>query len=110
MPFEKERQFYRTQIPPGDVAVFRVGSLQMPILEISERGFRYAPAPGHDPEVGSAISGIAAFKTIGEHEVTGTLSRTQGKSLVAVLDAPGIPHATLMALQLFLRKRYPGRA
>ena len=110
MPFDKERQFYRTQIPPGDVAVFRVGQHHMPILEISERGIRYVPAPGHDPAIGSEISGIAAFKTIGEIEVAGRFVRTQGKSFVVVLESPGIPYATLMALQLFLRKRYPGRA
>jgi hypothetical protein len=109
MPFEKERQFYRTQIPPGDVALFHVGALKMPIREISERGIRYDAAPGHKPEEGEQVSGIAAFKTIGEVEVTGKFVRTQGRSLVIVLDPPGIPYGTLMALQRFLMKRYPGR-
>ena len=90
--------------------MLHVGAIQMPIREISERGIRYDPAPTHQPEVGEQISGIAAFKTIGEVEVTGKFVRIQGKSLVVVLDPPGIPYATLMALQRFLMKRYPGRA
>ena len=62
MPFEKERQFYRTRIPPGEI------------------------------------------------EVSGQFVRVQEKGLVIILDPPGIPYATLMALQKFLMKRYPGRA
>ena len=110
MPFEKERQYYRTRIPPGDVAVFRIGPHQMPIREVSERGFRYEPVPGHEPELESQLSGVVAFKTIGEIEVSGRFLRVQEKTLVVALDPPGIPYATITALQQFLMKRYPGRA
>ena len=89
MSFDKERQFYRTLIPPGDVAEFLVGGLRMPIREISERGIRYDPVAAHQPEVGAEISGVARFKTLGEVEVSGKFVRTQGKSLVVVLDPPG---------------------
>ena len=109
MPFEKERQYYRTRIPPGDVAVFRTGPHQMAIREVSERGFRYDPVPGHQPELGSQLTGVVAFKTIGEVQVTGKFLRIQEKTLVIVLDPPGIPYATILALQQFLMKRYPGR-
>lgn len=109
MPYEKERQYYRTQIPHGDVAILRVGPHQLPIREISERGIRYEPVPGHQPEIGEQVVGIAAFKTIGEVEVVGTVLREQGTSLVIVLEPPGIPYATIMALQQFLMTRYPGR-
>src|SRR5262245_20130827 len=107
MSFDKERQYFRALIPPGDVAEFVVGALRMPIREVSERGIRYDPDAAHQPEVGDEISGVAKFKTLGEVSVTGKFVRTQGTSIVVVLDPPGIPYATLMALQLFLRKRYP---
>jgi hypothetical protein len=110
MPFEKERQYYRTRVPHGDVAVFRVGPHQMAIREVSERGFRYDPAAGHKLELGAQVTGVVAFKTIGEIQVSGQFLRIQEKSLVIVLDPPGIPYATIMALQQFLMKRYPGRA
>jgi hypothetical protein len=81
----------------------------MPVREVSERGVRYDAAPGHAPEPGSQVSGTITFKTIGAAAVTGRFDRSQGKSIVLVLDAPGIPYATLMALQRYIRKRYPGR-
>jgi hypothetical protein len=109
-PFEKERKYYRTRIPHGDVASFRVGALEMTIHEVSERGFRYDPAPGHKPELGAQLAGVVVFKTIGEIQVSGQFLRVQEKSLVIALDPPGIPYATILALQQFLMKRYPGRA
>ena len=51
MAYEKERQYYRIQVPPGDIALLDVGGLRMPILEISERGIRYAPVAAHTPEL-----------------------------------------------------------
>jgi hypothetical protein len=109
MPYEKERQFYRMLIPPGDVATIQIGAATMPIRELSERGIRFDPVAGYQPEPGSRVSGMVHFKSVGKHPVSGTFVRMQGKSVVVVLDPPGIPYATLMQVQLFLRKRYPGR-
>lgn len=109
MAFEKERQYYRSRIPDGDVAIFRVGPHQMAIREVSERGFRYDPAPGHNPEPGAQLSGVVLFKTIGEVHVSGQFIRVQGTSHVIVLDPPGIPNATIIALQQFLMNRHTGR-
>ena len=108
--FEKDRQFYRTQIRTGDVAFFQVGAFRMPIREISERSIRYDPASGHAPKLGEQVKGTVALATIGDVDVSGTLTRIHEKSLVLVLDAPGIPHATITALQRFLMDRHSGRA
>ena len=110
MAFDKERQYYRSRIPFGDVAIFRVGPYQMAIREVSERGFRYDPAPGHQPELGAQLTGVVSFKTVGEIPVSGQFLRVQDKSLVIVLDPPGIPSATITALQQFLMNHYPGPA
>ena len=109
MKFDRDRQFYRTKIPFGDAAVFRVGASQMPIREISERGIRYDPAPGHAPEIEEQMKGVVVLETVGEFEVSGRFLRVQEKSFVVLLDAPGIPHDKIIALQQLLMRRSPKR-
>lgn len=107
MAYDRERQFYRVLFPPGDLAEFLVGPLRMHIHEASERGIRYEPAGDHAPKQGEPVSGIVLFKRVGEFEISGTMSRRQGSTIVIVLDPPGLPYAALIAEQLYLRRRYP---
>jgi hypothetical protein len=109
MPFSHERSYYRLTFPMNEHPEFCVGALAMPVLECSERGVRYAPAPGHTPAVGDRISGVVRFKRGGDVEVVGTLSRAQGSSLVIVFNPPGIPFGVLMAEQRYLLAHYPER-
>jgi hypothetical protein len=81
----------------------------MPIIECSERGFRYEPARGHAPELGEALSGRIKFRRGTEVEVAGTVTRRQDSTFVLVLDSPGVPFAVLMAEQRHLRRHYPER-
>ncbi len=107
MSWNHERQYYRLLFPLGDLAVFVVGDLRMRIHEASERGIRYAPAPGHAPAVGEVVNGTVHFRSVGEFEVTGQMKRIQSGTMVVVLDPPGLPYSALIAEQLFLRRHYP---
>ena len=109
MKFDRDRQFYRTKIPFGNAAVFRVGASQMPIREISERGIRYDPAPGHAPEVEEEVIGVVVLESVGGIEVSGRFMRVQENSFVVLLDPPGIPHEMIIALQQFLMRSSPKR-
>ena len=109
MPYEKERQYYRLLFPPGDLAEFLVGLLRMHIHEASERGIRYEPIEGHRLKQGDRVEGTVRFRSVGEFEVAGTMSRWQGRTVVIVLDPPGIPYSALIAEQLLLRRHYPDR-
>lgn len=109
MPFDQERQYYRMLLPPGDTVTFDPGHRRMPVLEISERGLRYAPGTGEYLEPGTPVTGTVRMKTIGEFEVTGTVSRWQDRSIVIVFDSPGLRYTALMSLQLYLRRHYPDR-
>jgi hypothetical protein len=109
MSFDKERQYYRIQFPPGDLAEFIIGPLKMHIHEASERGIRYEPRDGHRPEEGDVVEGQVIFKRVGQFEVTGKMSRWQGNTVVVILEPPGLPYSALMQEQLYLRKRYPTR-
>lgn len=109
MSYDKERQFYRLLFPPGDLAEFRVDAFRMHIHEVSERGVRYEPKPGHEPKVGDEIEGTVIFKRVGQFEVKGKMVRWQSGTAVVVLEPPGLPYSALMQEQLFLRKRYPER-
>jgi hypothetical protein len=108
MKYERDRQFYRTKIRSGDVAVFRVGAFRMPIREISEGGIRYEPSSDHAPEIGERVNGTVVLETIGDIGVSGTFTRIQDGSFVLMLDPPGIPDATITAFQRFLMQRYSG--
>jgi hypothetical protein len=105
MSYDKERQYYRIQFPVGDLAEFIVGPLRMPIHEASERGIRYEPQGGHKPDEGDRVEGQVTLKRGGQFQVTGTMSRWQGDTVVVVLEPPGIPYSALMQEQLYLRKR-----
>ncbi|HEX9565875.1 MAG TPA: hypothetical protein VF981_17985 [Gemmatimonadaceae bacterium] len=109
MPYERERQFYRLRFPPDDLAEFLIGQLKMPIHEASERGIRYEPVAGHEPEPGDDVMGTVVFKRVGKFPVRGTMSRRQESTIVVVLEPPGLPYSAVMAEQLYLRKRYPER-
>jgi hypothetical protein len=109
MPYDKERQYYRIQFPPGDLAEFIIGPLTMHIHEASERGIRYEPRDGHRQEEGDVGEGQVICRRVGQFEVTGRMSRWQGNTVVVILEPPGLPYSALMQEQLYLRKRYPTR-
>ena len=109
MSYSQERQYYRLSFPLQERPHFQVGNVAMPIIECSERGFRYEPAAPHAPEVGDEISGRIKFRRGTEVAVAGTITRRQDATLVLVLDSPGVPFAVLMAEQRHLRRHYPER-
>jgi hypothetical protein len=109
MSYPHERQYYRLSFPIQERPQFQVGAVVMPIIECSERGFRYEPARGHAPELGDSLEGRIKFRRGTEVEVAGTVTRRQDATLVLVLDSPGVPFSVLMAEQRHLRRHYPER-
>jgi hypothetical protein len=109
MPFSVERSYYRLTFPPRENPHFIVGEDVMTVVELSERGVRYVPAPAHAPEVGTLLEGTVRFRRGDAYDVTGVLSRRQGPTLVVVFDAPGLPYAAIMAEQRYLMHHYPAR-
>jgi hypothetical protein len=109
MSYTHERQYYRLSFPFQERPQFQVGAVAMPIIECSERGFRYEPVATHAPQIGDEIAGRIKFRRGTEVDVAGTITRRQDDTLVLVLDSPGVPFAVLMAEQRHLRRHYPER-
>lgn len=104
-----KREYYRLDFPPKERPALLVGSLSMPVIEVSERGLRYEPAPGHAPAIGERLEGIVRLRRAGEVEISGTVSRTQGSTLVLILDGAGLPYAAILEEQRYLMRQYPAR-
>ncbi len=109
MPFPAERSYYRLTFPPREHPEFVVGEHAMTVVELSERGVRYEPAPGHAPATGETVEGTLRFRRGDAHDVAGRLSRRQGSTLIVVFDPPGLPYAAIMAEQRYLMQHYPAR-
>jgi hypothetical protein len=109
MSWSIERRFYRLDFPERERPGFVISDHPMPVHEISERGLRYEPLAGHAPIVGERVQGRVAFRHAGDFDVAGAISRTQGDTVVVVLDPPGLPYASIMEEQRFLMRRYPER-
>lgn len=75
MSSSKERAYYRLSFPIQEQPEFRVGDVAMPVLDVSERGFRYLPKPGHAPEVGDVIQGTIHFRHGVTVDIEGPVNR-----------------------------------
>jgi hypothetical protein len=109
MGYPSERQYYRLDFPLKERPELLVGSDSMPVVEVSERGLRFEPAPSHASAIGDRLQGVVRFRRAGEVDITGTISRAQGSSLVLILEGRGVPYAAILEEQRYLMRHYPAR-
>jgi hypothetical protein len=109
MSYSSERSYYRIAYPPSARAELHVGDRACPVMEISERGFRFDPGEGDALAIGDAIEGVVHFACGLVFDIAGTIAREQSSTLVVLLGQPTLPFAAIMEEQRFLRQHYPMR-
>jgi hypothetical protein len=110
MSFDFDRSEYRLPYPPTARAILRMGKLELPLIDCSERGLRYLAPAGEMPEVGLRIEGSVKLLSGGPaHEIEGTVVRCHSGEVAVNLDRPGIPVSAMFAEQRFLSRRFPLR-
>jgi hypothetical protein len=77
------------------------------VVDCSENGIRYLVRHGPLPDVGSAVAGQVQFRRGEVVEFAGSVVRTQGMAVAVQLTTAGIPLATILDEQRYLRINYP---
>jgi hypothetical protein len=102
----EKRNFYRLNYPPSARPALLIGGKSYELLNISEKGLKYAH-PGSDlPAAGSPLTGTIVFADKEKLEVEGSVLRSIGTEIVVTLD-PGIPFARIIAEQRRFLKTPP---
>jgi len=110
MSYEFERSAYRIPYPPSARPRLMMGDREVPLVDCSERGLRFAADASALPAVGSAIRGQVVLLSGGPAlSVEGTVIRCQSGEVAVQLKAPGIPVRAVFAEQRFLGQRFPAR-
>lgn len=110
MTWTFDRSAYRIPYPPTARALLVMGRDERPLVDISERGFRYVAAPGPLPEPGGVVEGtVRLLSDRTPIEVTGKVVRIFDREIAVELESPGIPARLLFGEQRFLARRFPAR-
>ena len=100
------RAFFRIDFPLGARPWLVLDDCVLPVLDCSERGLRVL-APGESrPETNRFLRGRIRFPTGEETEITGTVLRETEDGAAILLHGRGISFATILSLQLHLRRRF----
>jgi hypothetical protein len=102
-----QRDFYRIQYPAADRPRLRIGALVSEVLNLSETGVRFEPAPGLALVVGSSVSAELRFHDGQQLAISGRVHSVQLEPRIAVLQlSSGVPAAKILQEQQLLRQRY----
>ncbi len=110
-PRENLRRHYRVEYPARDRPAFRAATWQGSIIDVSESGMRVRitqwPGPDEVLATGATVGGAILFKESGPTMVRGLIVRFDGDVLAVRLDDVGVPYATILREQRWLRARHP---
>ncbi len=110
MSYEFERSAYRIPYPPTARPRLTLGEREVPVVDCSERGLRFAADGTLLPAVGSRIIGQVHLLSGGPAlPVEGTVIRCQSGEVAVQLKEPGIPFRAVFAEQRYLGQRFPAR-
>jgi hypothetical protein len=108
MEYSKERRHYRIQYPLRARPSFVSGGITVEVVDCSESGLRYERAENDPrPAVGSEFRGVIHFPTGDQLEVEGVIARVDKRTVAVRLVGSGIPYATILKEQRYLRRHYP---
>ena len=110
MPFDHDRAFYRLQYPPQAAPAFVSAGVTHRVVDMSEGGFRYAPAVEPIPLAGAKLVGVLKFEVEDDLKVEGTVVRYQGGEVAVNCAMHPIPLGIVLREQRRLRQRFPFRA
>lgn len=113
MDVENRRGSYRIQFPADArprLLLDSPGSVHpvCEVIECSERGLRFHVPTRWLLPVGTAVSGRVLFPRGAEARVAGTVVRMQQDEVALMLGREGIPLATIIDEQRYLRAREAG--
>ncbi len=102
-----QRETYRIDFPRTERPALRVGEMMFEVLDLSGSGLRYSvPANVPPPPLGGDLCGRVLFKTEGEHDVVGTVTRVHGHIVAVRFTGAGVPYAAVFAEQRRLRNAF----
>lgn len=110
MPWQHDREFYRLIYPPQAAPEFISGGISHRVVDISEGGFRYAPAVDLMPLAGAIVSGILRFLDEEPVEIKGSVVRVQGGEVAVSCGVHPIPLGIVLREQRRVRRQFPFRA
>lgn len=103
---DNRRDHYRVCYAEAERPTLFHGALRCPVLDCSESGVRFRPAPAWSCAAGDRIEGVIRFRRGMEVLVAGTVVRLTGTSAAIVLEPPGIPFRLIMDEQRWQRSRH----
>jgi hypothetical protein len=110
MSFPFDRRSYRIPYPPTARGTFTVNGEELPLVDCSERGLRYAARADQLPDVGTLVSGkVTLLSSRQAIAISGTVVRCWAGEVAIELAAPGIPVQAIFAEQRYMAKRFPAR-
>lgn len=100
------RRYYRVSFPAFVRPIFHFGGRVALVLDCSEVGIRILLPQGRDyqPRVGDEICGHLRLHDQHDHVVCGEVVRVEGSIVAICLYDLGLPFATILAEQRFLRR------
>lgn len=107
----RQREHYRVEYPLRERPTLVLEGEPFEVIECSESGLRYSLGKaGVQPPVGSPLRGVVRFPTSAEIPVSGVVARVDEGRVAVRFSGTGIPFATVMAEQIYLRRKYLGRS
>ena len=102
-----KRHHFRLEYPLSDRPEVLIDGEKHTVVDISEKGMRFALTPKFRGALKSAIKGVITFEDGKQVEVSGTVLRiTDDKAHCVVLLTHGVPLAKMMEEQRFLIRKY----
>jgi hypothetical protein len=102
----EKRNFYRVNYPPAARPAIIIGGKAYDVLNLSEKGLKYAHPGGDRPEPGKPLAGTVVFADQEKIHVDGSVLRIIGTEIVVTLER-GIPFARIIAEQRRFLKTPP---
>lgn len=106
MSYEHDREFYRVRYPDAVAPRFIEGALTHRVVDIGEGGFRYVPADGAAPMLGSVVTGVIAFHQAEPLELEGIVVRVQADGVAVHCAKGAIRLAVVLREHGLIRQRY----
>jgi hypothetical protein len=105
-----QRANFRLEYPPADRPIFQitnVAKLKLEIIDLSEKGMRFACPPGFKAQVGAEIKGTITFHDKKTMQVEGKILRIlQDGAYCAAQLSVGVPLAKMMEEQRYILQKY----
>lgn len=107
MNYPAEREHFRVVYPLTARPRITIDEREYAVVDCSEGGLRYDSRMEPAPELGTAVIARIRFRRGAELDVAGRIVRVQSGTIAVRLDLPGIPMATILDEQRYLRTNFP---